>query len=176
MLAESARSELRGRWQMLVESEGAELLALETELALTQAAVEEREREREQACVGVYGTTPSVMTTPYVRTWQQQRSYEISLHCCEESKLRCLMRAAQTAAAAAAVSVEEPQPEEQSPRKKRKGKGKGKGKPSEAMIEFLRGKRERVKALRAVHAEGRARVLGELGELELDAMEEMKLL
>ena len=43
------------------------------------------------------------------------------------------------------------------------------------MIAFLRSKRERLKTLKAAHAEAVTAALGQLGELEVDVVEELGL-
>ena len=58
--------------------------------------------------------------------------------------------------------------------KKKPKKGK-KGKPPPEVIAFLRGKRERVRALKAAHATQLGEAVAALSELELDAIEEMGL-
>ena len=75
---------------------------------------------------------------------------------------------AATAEAAAASAADQPPNGKKSKKAK---KGGGKAKPSPEMIAFLRSKRERLKALRAAHAEVVAGGLGRLGELELDVVE-----
>ena len=44
------------------------------------------------------------------------------------------------------------------------------------MIAFLRSKRERLKDLKAAHADAISKDVAKLGELELDALEDMGLL
>ena len=58
---------------------------------------------------------------------------------------------------------------------KKKRKKPKKGKPPPEVIAFLRGKRERVRALKAAHATQLGEAVAALSELELDAIEEMGL-
>ena len=58
---------------------------------------------------------------------------------------------------------------------KKKPKKPKKGKPPPEVIAFLRGKRERVRALKAAHATQLGEAVAALSELELDAIEEMGL-
>lgn len=51
-----------------------------------------------------------------------------------------------------------------------------KSKPSPEMIAFLRTKRERLKALKTAHADAIAEAVAQLGELQLDALEDMGLI
>ena len=65
--------------------------------------------------------------------------------------------------------------EGQKPAGKQAKKKPKKGKPPPEVIAFLRGKRERVRALKAAHATQLGEAVAALSELELDAIEEMGL-
>eukprot|EP01043_Picozoa_sp_COSAG02_P047639 COSAG02_NODE_4587_length_5188_cov_3.062684_1_plen_533_part_00 len=79
-----------------------------------------------------------------------------------------------TAGKSPANTVTADQSEESTKQTKRKHK-KSKHKPSPEMIAFLRNKRERLKALKAAHADAIAKAVAQLGELEVDALEDMGL-
>lgn len=105
----------------------------------------------------------------------RERAQALELAALEE-ELRQEEELRLAAAAANAPSAEETHSLQAKSFQDNKKKKQRKCKPSPEMITFLRSKRERTKALKAVHAAATARAVGHLGELELDALEEMGLL
>ena len=84
---------------------------------------------------------------------------------------------ARVQAAAAAVAASEPAAQTAPPAaKKTKKQKKARAKPAPELIEFLRTKRMRIKALKAKQAAALADAVAALSDLELDVLEEKGLL